>query len=130
MATLDKYSLNNFFSDIKKAPIQVCDLVELMKENNLTEASEVLMQTVEENGFTKNDIIYVDNILKCYTQDTYVYDCDGDRDYFESHGDGTYSYSYTDRISLLGLIHSDKRAQDLCIPYDDDKYIYVGIILG
>ena len=46
MVTLDKYSLNNFFSDIKKAPIQVCDLVELMRENYLTEASEVLMQTV------------------------------------------------------------------------------------
>lgn len=71
MVTLDKYSLNNFFSDIKKVPIQVCDLVELMRENYLTEASKVLMQTVEENGFTKNDIIYVDNILKCYTQDTY-----------------------------------------------------------
>lgn len=128
MATLDKDLLKDFLSDIK-APIQVCDLVELMRENYLTEASEVLIKTVEENGFTKNDTIYVDNILSYFTQDVY-YGKDGYIDYFDSHVDGTYSYLYTDRISQLSLIHSDKRAQDLCIPYTDDKYIYVGIILG
>ena len=126
---LNDFLLNDFLLDIK-APMQVCDLVELMRKNNLTKEAEVLVQTAEKMGFDKNDIIYVNNILYCCTQDTYVYDCDGDRDYFESHGDGTYSYSYTDRISQLDLIDSDKRAQDLCIPYDGDNYLYVGIILG
>lgn len=129
MATLDKDLLNDFLLDIK-APMQVCDLVELMKENDLAEEAELLIQTVKENGFNKNDTIYVDNILSYYSQDTYMYDDDGDRDYFDAHGDGTYSFSFTDRFSHLALIHSDRRAQDLYIPCGDDEFIYIGIILG
>lgn len=121
--------LNDLLLDIK-APMQTIDLVKLMKENDLAEEAELLIQTVKKMGFDKNSTIYVDNILSYFTQDVYVYEKDGDTDYFESRVDGTYSYSYTDRISQAGLIHSDSRAQDLYIPCDDDNYLYIGIILG
>ena len=128
--TLDKDLLNDFLLDIK-APIQVCDLVELMRENNLTKEAELLVQTAEKMGFNKNDTIYVDSILSYFTQDVYyVHEKDGYIDYFDSRADGTYIYSHTDRISQVGLNHSDSRAQDLYIPCDDDEFIYIGIILG
>jgi hypothetical protein len=127
--TLNKDLLNDLLLDIK-APMQIIDLVKLMKENDLAEEAELLIRTVKKMGFDKNDTIYVDNILSYFTQDVCVYEKDGDTDYFESRVDGTYSYSYTDRISQAGLIHSDSRAQDLYIPCDDDNYLYIGIILG
>lgn len=127
--TLNKDLLNDFLLDIK-APMQIIDLVKLMKKNDLAEEAELLIQTVKNMGFDKNSTIYVDNILSYFTQDVYVYEKDGDTDYFESRVDGTYNYSYTDRISQAGLIHSDRRAQDLYIPCDDDNYLYIGIILG
>lgn len=126
--------IKDFLLDIK-APMKVCDFINLMKENNLNEISELLSETIKKMDFYKNATIYVDNILDHYTQDTCIYECNGDRDYFESKRNGTYKYSFTDRISQLGLIHSNKRAQDLYIPcgdneYGDDEYIYIGIILG
>lgn len=125
-----KENLMELLADIKK-PIQLSDFLELLKDNGLQEYADQILEYNNLYSLRPESVLYVDYLLRL-DGDLYVYDRDGVIDFFESKGDGSYSYSFTDPgMKIYKPEKTDKQAIDLNVKIDpdDENYFYIGILL-
>ena len=100
----------------------------LSKEEKLVlDAGEVdktqkVIDQLNANGISDSSIIYLNHRLcKDVKQDLEYYDyCDGNQEFFRSHGDGTYEQYKPDWCEHAAI--------DLSLQFDEDDFVYVGIV--
>lgn len=125
-----KENLMDFLSNIKR-PIQLSDFLELLKNNGLQEYADQILEYNNLYSLRPESVLYVDDLLRL-DGDLYVYDSDGAIDFFESKGDGSYIYSFTEPgMKIYKPEKTDKQAIDLNVKIDpdDENYFYIGILL-
>lgn len=116
-----KSTIENALLEIRH-PITVKVLKEIVLNAGDVDKTQKVIDQLNANGISDSSIIYLNHLLcKDVKQDLEYYDyCDGNQEFFRSHGDGTYEQYKPDWCEHAAI--------DLSLQFDEDDFVYVGIV--